>query len=273
MINATDTTLDIAPKRFNSVDMGNPMNILFGSMLHDLMSISKSFNTLVAREFICKDNCLILSGNPSSNHGQQCPGLDIGDYFGDGVTITFYHAHHNRLTRCTTATLSSPSTTNVCFINFNLPTERGNILSHEFANLFEHSPRCFVSDSKLTFKLLGRDTSSCSRHQKHGMKPRAERCIRLVEDSSRSRRYRVTTELTGVNLHAISLVMLGYSLATGAKHAVWISALEDSLKTSIIIRILLIELLHREFTSFHVSPLPTKHSTKSTVCQGIIAKY
>ena len=59
MINTVNTTLDCTPQRFHSVNVDNTTNILFSRVLDYFVSIAKSLNVIVAREFIGKDNGLV----------------------------------------------------------------------------------------------------------------------------------------------------------------------------------------------------------------------
>ena len=164
MINAINATLDCSPQRFHRIDVDNAVNVLFGGMLHDFMGIANSFNMIVARQFISIDHCFVRLLNIPFNHGEQGSSLNIWDYSSDSVPLTFYHAHNDCLTTCTTTTSTMRLATNVSLVNFNLSRERINIIGHKFADFFKHTPRCFVGNAKFPLKLFSGDTSFSRGH-------------------------------------------------------------------------------------------------------------
>lgn len=253
MINTVNPTLDIAPERFNSVDVGNPTDILLGRVLDYLVGISERFNVVIARKFIGKDNCLILFSNLSFNHGQEGMCFDIGNYLSDRITATLYHAHDNRFTRCATSTFAGVLAADVCFIDFNLTDKRVNVFGHEFTNLVEYTPCGFVGDTQFPLELLGRNSGFGGGHQEDSVEPRTKRGIRLVEDSTSRRREVRPAELTGIDLTVGYPVMSGDFLALLAVNTIRIATLEYTLKASIISRILLVKVFECVFRCFHFS--------------------
>lgn len=164
MINSVNTTLDCSPQRFHRVDVDNATNILFGRMLDYFVSITKSFNVIIARQFVSIDHCFIGLLDIPFNHWQERMSLNIGDYFCDSVPISFNHAHDNCFTTCTTTSLPLPFPTDVSLVNFNLSRERIDVIGHKFADFFEHSPSCFICNSKFSLKLFSRNPSFSRGH-------------------------------------------------------------------------------------------------------------
>jgi len=260
VVDAINTPLDSAPQGLTGIDVSLAANILLGRVPDNLMGIAKFLHAIIAIQLIRKNHCFALLGYLTLNKGQESSSLDIRDDLSDSLAITLHHAHDNGFLGGTTATLAALSlTADIGFINLYLTTKRADTFGHQFANLPEDAPRCLVSDAEFTLKLLGRNTSLSRGHQKDGVKPRAERGIRLVEDSASRRRNAVAAELTGVELSGNLLavlcyrpaIVLGYLATLLAEHAIRITAFEKELKAGIIGR----ELGFKVFDSvgFHLS--------------------
>ena len=61
-------------------------------------------------------------------------------------------------------------------------------MSHGFADLLRHAPRCLVGNTESSLKLFSGDTFLVATHQPDGDKPLLERCSGAVEDRTRCNR-------------------------------------------------------------------------------------
>ncbi|MBA7665764.1 hypothetical protein ES703_73838 [subsurface metagenome] len=250
VINAVNTTFDVAPKGFHSVDVSDARDILLGSVLDYFVGVSKFLNLIVTGKFVSEDDGLVFFSDTLFNHGKQRVGFDIGDYLGDSLPVAFDHTHDHRLASSTTTTLALPLTADVCLVNLNLTAKRINVFSHEFAGLLEHSPSCLIGNARLPLQLFGRNARFSGTHQEYGVKPRAKRSLRFVKDSPSSGRYGMVAELATINLALGNAIMCCYLLALWAVYAVRKSYVLEELKAGTIGGKLLIEILN--CVGFHV---------------------
>lgn len=275
MIDTINTTLNCAPKRLNSIDVSDTRDILLSSVLNNLVGVTKLLNLTVAAKLISENYGFILFSNVAFNHWQKSIGFNIRNYVDNSLAVALNHAHSNGLTRCTTTTFASLATTDVSLIYFNLTRQWVNVFRHEHTDMLEDSPSCFVGDSKLSLKLLSGDSSLSRGHQEDSMKPRTERGIRLVEDSSRSRRYCMTAKLTAVNLAFFYAIVRSNLLTLITVNSIKPTLILEKLKASIFRRELFVEIFYG--IGLHVFSRPLYlylyHIRNIPCCQGIIAIY
>lgn len=255
MIDAIDTTLDQRPEALNRVYMVDTESVFTLAVTHHTMSVTELLNRVVAGELIGMDGVVSPSRHVIPDDRHDGASFHIFDYRGQDLPlIPVSQPDNGSLTaRATPCAFTRPLTADVSLIYFNMPVHRLGFLIHETAYQLEHSPRCLIGNSEFTFKLFSRDTAAGAGHQEHGMKPVAKWGRRFVEYSTSQRTYLITAEVAGVNWLAPYTIMGSYLLALGAVHAVRIATLKDTLKASIIGRILFVELLYRVFCRFHFS--------------------
>jgi hypothetical protein len=229
--------------------VGVATNVLLGCVLNYFMRVSQLGNVIITRQLVSKDSAILRNTPP--NHRQKHPCLNVrNNYLGDGVPLTFSQTYNNGFTGCTTSSCSSMFPTYSRLVNFNLSGRRVDTFVHEFANLFEYSPSCFVGDTQFPLELLSGDTSPGRCHREDSVKPRAERSVRFVEDSARSRSNTHTAKFTRVEFHTRPLVMPGYLSALLAIYTIWITGFEKEIKASIICRKLFLKVFYS--VGFHV---------------------
>jgi len=273
MINAIDTTLNNRPEAFDCVGVDRTYGEDLLAMHNAPVRVSELLDEVIAGKLVCVNSVLSIPRDLLPNDRQDCLGFDIGNNLAHYLPfVPVSQAYYWRFAFCTTSRLALAFATDIGFVHLNRTIERIRFFVHEASNLLEHSPRCFIGNSKLSLKLLGGDTASRGSYQKHSVEPRTERGFGLVEDSIGGGRDRATAKLADIDLRASAPIMLCYLLAVRAINALGIASLEKKLKASIIGRELLIEIFNRILISFHFSPLTNKYNTKVTVCQGIITK-
>lgn len=240
MVNAVDTTLDVAPEPFHVVGMDVSEHVLLGAVLDDFVVVAQAGQAGVARHVVGVDDG--VWAGVLGNHGEKCPGFYIRHDLGDGLPASLYHTGHDGLTCGSTSTLARSISTDVRFINFNLVEQERVVLSHESSNLFEHPPRCLVGDADLSFQLLGGYARASGGHEEHGVEPRPERSSRLVEDGIGGWGDVIPAELAAVDLATGDAEVLGDALALGAGYTVRPSSVLDELKAGIVVGKLGVEL-------------------------------
>lgn len=256
VVNPVDATLDCAPKSLASVDVGVSGDVLFRGVLNDLVGISEFLNAVVAAEFVREDHRLTLFGYISLNHRKQGVGLHIWNDFSDSIAVPFNHAHDDCLAGSPASRLARVFTTDVGLVYLYASRERVNILSHQLANLREHTPSRLIGHSKLSLKLFGRDASLGSRKQECCVEPRTQRRRRLVKDSSRGWRDLIAANITLISLASFHMVKVSRLFAYGAFDHLREALLSKPFKTSIIVGEPLVEVFYR--VGFHcLSPIST----------------
>ena len=271
MINATDATFDQRLEALNRIDVGIASGILTTAMPDNLMSISELLDVIVAGKFIRMDDILSVSGNIVPDDRHDCPTLNVLNDLSDNLRgFPVDQPHYRGFALSTSPWFAVMLTTNIRFVYLGIAVKRIAFLIHQRANLLEHSPRCFVSHSEFPFKLFSRDTATSGAYQEHGMKPRAQRRGRFVEDGFGCRAYRMTTILTDVILSSDSVIVGGHLLAFRASYTLRIASLKQELKARIIIWKLVLKVFNRILFSCHFAPLCEYYNREVTVCQGIV---
>jgi hypothetical protein len=244
MMNAIDAPLDEAPKALDGVGVGIAADVDFGAVVDWTMLVARPCEAVVAGEFVGEHGGAWQDMLSDIRH--QSPSFHIGCYFGDYSTVSLYHPHSNCLTSSPSATLAGPFAPDVGFVNFYLARKGVNALGHAFANQRKHAPRSLVSDTQLSFKLLGRDAAPSRGHQEYGKEPRTQRSSGLVENRIGTWRNIAVAEIAGVYLAAIDAVVLCYALTFLAIYPIWPAQVLEVFKTSILTMKLLAEVVYRK---------------------------
>ena len=86
-------------------------------------------------------------------------------------------------------------------------------LRQKRASLFKHSPRCLISNTRLTLNLFSRDTAPSRRHSINNLEPDSKRGSRFMKDCSGCREHLATAIVTSVAGTTSYLMMLCHLLA------------------------------------------------------------
>ena len=282
MVDAAQTVFDQRPEPFNGVCMlvANDINLL--RVMNATVIVTKRIKPTI--------RCVLIGVNDGARQYSflhewlKRAGEDVGDHSGNDMALTINRSGYDGFVFTGRAAFlpASAITANISFVNFNAPAQWFVILFEHLANLFEHAPRGFVSNSGFAFKLLRRDSATSRGHEIDRVKPRTQRRAGLVVDRVRGRVNMVAAMLARVRLARSHPVMLCHLAARVAEDAVGVQIILEPLKAGIIRWELALEILERVASHFRalnfglswhrVCPLSTykEGNTSRTYCQGII---
>ena len=166
---------EMRPKTFHCVDVGRSVCPFFGAVIYRVMDIAFLRNADVRLEFIGTEHCSFFY--ILFNERLQGQLANIRDYLSHKIAAAFHHTENDSLASSTTATLAGPLTTNISFIDFNVP--RKALIAVNFAHVFTdfvtHAPSSLVRYAKLSLEFFSRHAVARSGKQVHCIEPRLER--------------------------------------------------------------------------------------------------
>lgn len=240
MMNAIDTTLDVAPEPFHVVGVNATNDVLLGAVLDDLVEVSHAGQAGVAGHVISVDD-----GVPTGvfgNHGQERLGFHVRHDLGNGFPASLYHTGHDGLASGSPSALAGPLAADVRLIDLYLVEQDHIVLRHEGSDLLEHPPCCLVGHAYLSLQLLGGNARASGSHEEHGMKPRPERSGGLVEDGVCGWGDMGPAELAAVDLATCDAEVLGDALALDAGDTLGPASVLDEFEAGIFVGELGVEL-------------------------------
>lgn len=248
MMHSIQPTFHKAPKAFDGIRVSRTVDIDLSGVMNPIVGVTLLFKTVVARQFIGEHRR--FRKNASFNKRDESYSLDIRDDLSANFAFALDCSSDYRLASGSTSALPRASTSNISFVNFDLPIKRVDVLSHELPNLGEHSPSCLIGDSQLSFELLGRNPCSCISHQEDSVEPGAQRGWRLVQDCPRRWRKLIAATVALVGFTALNAVELVGRPAIRALNLCKPAAIPQKFKAGILGWKLFIELfdcvpLHR----------------------------
>jgi len=188
VIDTDNCSLEQAPEVFHTHCMNVSINEGLGMADGFMLSVASGLG--VTLEFIGDEQFGIDTNEGIKERGERI-GFEVLDDLGYNVTASLLEPYDDLLAGSTTATLSSRLlATDISIIGFDNTTEfvlEGSV-SHSFANLLRHTPRCLVGNTEGSLKLFSGDTFLVTTHQPDGDKPLPERCPGAVKDRSSSNR-------------------------------------------------------------------------------------
>ena len=123
---APDVALDLRPEAFDGVGMMNAVYPLIGGMVDGAVVVSEPRDFGVRGKFVRAD------GRAAHDIFKDMPLkgrlANVRNNPRDDIAVAFQHAEHYRLAGGASATLTaSVPTTNVGFISFDVPIQRGSV--------------------------------------------------------------------------------------------------------------------------------------------------
>jgi len=173
MMDSVYSSLGKTPETFDVVGMNDPISVFAIGMTDLVMGVSLFTESSIPMIVVSEDN---RTGRyPLLDFGVDSSSPEIWNYLGTDVPFPLNHAHNDSLFVSTTATLPAMRLpADIGVVNLDLSGKRVDVLSHEFADLAEHSPGCLVGDSQFSFKLFCGDTTSGRSHQEYSIEPMPE---------------------------------------------------------------------------------------------------
>ncbi len=148
--------------------------------------------------------------------------------------FSFNNTDNGGFILCLTSSLALALPAEIRFINFNFPTYRINIFRKHHADLLAHSPGRFVSNSRLSLNLLGRNTTSGLSHQVDSIEPGRKRCSGFVKDCVSRWGNLVSAMFASINFPVFDAVVLGFPSAALALVFFRPAPMPKPIKTNII---------------------------------------
>ena len=173
MMDSVYSSLGKTPETFDVVGMNDPISVFAIGMTDLVMGVSLFTESGISMIVVSEDNR--TGCYPLLDFGIDGSGSEIGNYLGTDIPFSLNHTHDDSLFIGTTATLPTMRLpADIGVINFDLSGKRVDVLSHEFADLVEHSPGGLIGDSQFSFKLFCGDATSGRSHQEYGIEPMPE---------------------------------------------------------------------------------------------------
>jgi hypothetical protein len=189
MVYTANASLGERPESLYGVHMNIPAHVNMVRVIDSFMLVSLLGQPVIRPKFVSIDGS--RSQNPFLYVGQERSSANVRDCHGYNFALSLNHAKHWCFVRGFTWSASwssSPASTYVGLVKFNLTAKRLIGLFHQFLSDFLcHAPGRFVSDPKLTLQLFSGYSASGASHQVHGVEPQMKRSRGLVEDGSSGR--------------------------------------------------------------------------------------
>jgi hypothetical protein len=248
VIHAADAALYEAPEAFDGVGVDVVSgDVNFFAVINAPMLISANCQSIVGSKLISEHGALghdmfahdadeSISLHVSGDHRTDAAlALDNADNRG----LAFSVANHR------TSSVTLAATAIICLVHLYTALAaklaRFLFVQHR-ADLFEHAPRCFVSDASLALNLFRGNSATRLGHQVDRIKPSGQRSRRLVEDRVCGWMNVMTAMVARIRRTAHDAMMFCYRFALDAVDAVWVEIVLQPLKTGRIIRVLTLEI-------------------------------
>jgi len=188
MIDSDNRSFEQAPEVLHAHCVNVSVYECFGMTDGFMFSVASGLG--IALEFIGDKQFGIDTNEGIKERGERI-GFEVLDDLGYYVTASFLEPHDDFLAGSATATFPAGLlATDVGVIGLDDTTklilEDG--MSHGFADLLGHTPRCLVGNTEGSLKLFGGDAFLVATHQPDSDKPLLERCSGAVKDRSSSNR-------------------------------------------------------------------------------------
>ena len=241
MIDATNATFYERPVAFNGIGACVAINVLPDAMIYFFVLVAKIINPVIDRVFVSIDHCFFGHVLLNERHNRRAFG--IGHNLADNLALALCDADNGGLAFCSTSTSTMPNAADIGLVNFDLLRKHFRMLIKKCADLFEHTPSCFIGYARSALKLFGRVTASGSCYPEHSLEPNPERSSGLFEDCASHRGNIMSAKITGIGRAIVPFIMLGNLLAHRTLNPIRVLLFLKPFKASIVIREQLIEML------------------------------
>ena len=179
--------LQAGPKAFKRVDMTTIARILTRSMINRSVPVSSFGNAEVRTKFVSVNGAPLL--DIFFNDRLQGALANIRHNLSHNVSFSFKHTEDHGFVGSTSTPFPRAVASDIGFIGFYITIKRVFVIyfRHVFANLVSHAPRCFIGNSYLPLKFLGRDAVAGSGKQIHCIKPFMKRRMGTLHRRSYAR--------------------------------------------------------------------------------------
>src|SRR5690348_16188875 len=205
----------------------------------DSVICAEKLDPVVDRQFISVDGA---AGNDLlRNQSHQRLTAYFGNSFRNDLASALDNRHNWSFLSIVSGWVSLASLLHAAYIGF-IHLNRWSLqlqiaLRKQSANLLEHAPGSFVSDSALPLNLLRGNTAASRTHQKHGIEPSFERSGGLFQNSARKWINLSTAVIAAISSPLSNAVMLALLLALLAiSNATRPSLIHQIIKAGVIIR-------------------------------------
>jgi hypothetical protein len=253
MIDTINATLDQRPESLNVIRVDSTPNILIDTVLNTEMRKSKSSQMVIRGELIGQKYGVPIHLIDYKRYKGMS--LNIGDYGGGYRALPLYCTDYDRLTRSTTPTFTSLFSTDVSLVNFHFPSQMIVGIHKKSADLLKHTPRCLISNTRLTLNLFGGDTTSGRRHTVDSLKPHSQWSSGLVEYCTSKRVNLITAIIAHIASPIGYFMVFSYLLALRTMNTIRVAMVFNPLKASIVIRELGVKIFKSVGFHFRISAI------------------
>lgn len=268
MASSINATFGQRPKAFNGVHVNDASSVLFSGMSNLFMVVSKLLDEVVTSKFVRVNVGIDIRRYLLPEDGQKRSSLDVGDYLSYNRALPLDDAHNRCFVDSASAAIAGFAA-KVRFINFNCPRHLRLLLIHNRANLSEHAPCCFISDTCFSLKLFSGNPTPSRGQQEESMKPSPERGAGLVEDRSGSRANLAIAEFAFVSLATFQMIVRSNLLTLRAKDTLRPASILQKVQAGFIIGELSVKVFQGIFCGLYSSHI--SHLNKLSIAHFIHA--
>jgi hypothetical protein len=262
MIYTANPSLAVRPKTFYGVGMSVSQNVDFLSVGNCVM--------LVSHRGQCSINSKLVSmyhrffGNICANNWENGFSFDIGNCASFEFPVSLNDTKYSSLIlRATPALAAFVLSTKITLVNLYIASKRAVVLVKALSYFVAHTPSGFVSNSRFSLNLFGRDTATGLSHQVDHIKPSGQWSAGFVKDRVGSWADLETAEVTSEGLAPLYSMKQSVLFALWAINSFWVFFVSNVIKANVIIRehlkkVIESEFLHRgfDFLSFLSHRIP-----------------